>query len=153
MRSAILWLHVLCGVVWVGASASFVLAASALSTESGEWREFALSVAPRINRISLVVAAIIPVTGIGNLIYVGLARQYVFPPEFIGILAAKIALYTTMVLALVAAWHAEARLRSASDGCGGGARAELRRLIWLYGATVASGVAALALGLWLSGVK
>ncbi|MGH8012033.1 MAG: hypothetical protein ACREQ4_06005, partial [Candidatus Binataceae bacterium] len=141
-----------CGVIWVGASASFVLAASALSAESGEWREFALNVSPRINRICLVVAAIIPVTGIGNLIYAGLARHYVFPPEFIGILAAKIALYTTMVFVLAAAWRVEATLRINGYGADGSAR-WIRRLTWLYGTTVALGVVALALGLWLSGVK
>jgi uncharacterized membrane protein len=151
LRAAVLWIHVLCGVVWVGASASFVLAASALSAEHNEWREFALSVTPRINRICLVTAALIPVTGIGNLIYVGVARRYVFPPEFMGILGAKIGLYVTMAAALAAAWHSEAALQE--PGNCGGATAAIRRLVWLYGLTVALGVAALALGLWLSGVK
>ena len=71
VASIVLTIHVLCGVLWVGACASFVLAASALNRESGEWREFALKVAPRINRINLMLACAIPLTGLGNLYFAG----------------------------------------------------------------------------------
>ncbi|MGH7248710.1 MAG: hypothetical protein ACREH9_11445 [Pseudomonadota bacterium] len=154
LRAAILWVHVLCGVVWVGASASFALAAAALTTESEEWRDFALKAAPTVNRVNLVVAAIIPLTGIGNLVFAAMARRYVFPPEFVGILAVKIALYVTMVLVLVWAWRAEAAMRQGWERNDSVAAAnKIRRLTRLYGFTVALGVVALALGLWLSGVN
>ena len=61
----VLTVHVLCGVLWVGTCASFILAASAMNRESDEWREFALKAAPRINRINLVLACAIPLTGSG----------------------------------------------------------------------------------------
>ncbi|HUN58926.1 MAG TPA: hypothetical protein VMU41_12495 [Candidatus Binataceae bacterium] len=148
--SIVLTVHVLCGVLWVGACASFVLAASALNRESGEWRDFALKVAPRINRINLVAACAIPLTGLGNLYFAGRARGFKFPPQFIGVLAAKIVLFVVMAAALLAAWTAESSMLPQGPDGSIDARAS-RRLVRLYGIMVALGTVALALGLWLSG--
>ncbi|HTT75337.1 MAG TPA: hypothetical protein VMF50_05080 [Candidatus Binataceae bacterium] len=148
--SIVLTIHVLCGVLWVGTCASFVLAASALNRESDEWRDFALKVAPRINRLNLLFAISIPLTGLGNLYFAGRARGFNFPPQFIGILSAKIVLLLGMAAALMAAWAAESSMRHEGPAGNIVLRAS-RRLVRLYGITVAMGTVALALGLWLSG--
>jgi uncharacterized membrane protein len=147
--SIVLTIHVLCGVLWVGSCASFVLAASALNRESGEWRDFALKVTPRINRINLLAACAIPVTGLGNLYFAGRIRGFKFPPQFIGVLSAKIVLFLAMAAALLAAWSVETAMRGEESK-----KIDIhasRRLVRLYGTTVAAGMVALALGLWLSG--
>jgi putative copper export protein len=150
VASIVLTIHVLCGVLWVGACASFVLAASALNRESGEWREFALKVAPRINRINLVLACAIPLTGLGNLYFAGRARGFHFRAQFSELLSAKVMLFVAMALALTAAWSAEAVMNRDQKTGSVDIRAS-RRLVRLYGITVAMGTVALALGLWLSG--
>jgi hypothetical protein len=148
--SIVLTVHVLCGVLWVAACASFVLAASALNRESGEWRDFALKVTPRLNRINLVAACAIPLTGLGNLYFAGRVRGFKFPPQFIVVLGAKIVLFLAMAAALAAAWSAEASMHPEEAEGIIDVRAS-RRLIQVYGITVAMGTVALALGLWLSG--
>jgi uncharacterized membrane protein len=148
--SIVLTIHVLCGVLWVGACASFILAASAMNRESQEWREFVLKAAPRINRINLVLACAIPLTGLGNLYFAGRARGFSFAPQFIELLSAKIVLFFAMALALAAAWPAEAAVHAASAAEKIDMAAS-RRLVVLYGLTAAMGTAALALGLWLAG--
>jgi hypothetical protein len=148
--SIVLTIHVLCGVLWVGACASFILAASAMNRESLEWREFALKVAPRINRINLILACAIPLTGLGNLYFAGRARGFSFAPQFIELLSAKIVLFFAMALALAAAWPVEAAMHSAPAAEKIDIAAS-RQLVLLYGLTAAMGTAALALGLWLAG--
>jgi len=149
LRTVILWVHVLCGVVWIGASASVALAAAALSGEPQEWRRFATVSAPRINRLCVVVASLIPITGIANLAYVAQARRGALPTAFIGILCAKVALYGLMAIALAAAWKAGATRDVGSASAAEPPRA--RKLIVLYATIVILGAVALGLGLWLSG--
>jgi uncharacterized membrane protein len=148
--SIVLTIHVLCGVLWVGVCASFILAASAMNRESDEWREFALKAAPRINRISLVLACLIPLSGLGNLYFAGQARGFKFAPEFVELLIAKIVLFFGMATALIAAWTTENAMTSKAGKASADVNAS-RRLIRLYGVTVAMGTGALALGLWLAG--
>jgi uncharacterized membrane protein len=148
--SIVLTIHVLCGVLWVGSCASFILAASALNRESGEWREFALKAAPRINRINLALACMVPLTGLGNLYFAGRARHFRFPAPFVELLSAKVVLFFAMAVALAAAWSAEAAMIQ-PNGNSAVSLAASRRLVRLYGITVAMGATALALGLWLSG--
>jgi hypothetical protein len=150
LRTIILWIHALCGVAWVGACASFVIAAAALGGEAGELSRFAANTAPRINRAGAILALVIPLTGIGNLIYAARMRGDALPPEFIGLLAAKITLFAAMALTLAAAWRAESAMRA--DGAAGSASdANIRKLMRLYGLIMAMGGVALGLGLWLSG--
>jgi uncharacterized membrane protein len=156
IRSVVLWVHVLCGVIWVGTTASFLLAISAMTAESAEWRDFALRAAPLINRINVVAALIIPMTGAGNLFSAALMRRSPFPPAFVGIVAIKVVLFFIMGVMLAAAFAAERTMRESfagerpdydfHDGV-----AALRRLVRLYGTTAALGVVALVLGLWLAG--
>lgn len=156
IRSVVLWVHVLCGVIWVGTSASFLLAISAMTAESAEWRDFALRAAPPINRINVVAALIIPMTGAGNLFSAALMRRSPFPPAFVGIVAIKVVIFFVMGVTLAAAFAAERAMRESfageppdhdfADGV-----AALRRLVRLYGTIAAFGAVALVLGLWLAG--
>jgi hypothetical protein len=121
-----------------------------MNWESDEWREFALKAAPRINRISLILACLIPLTGLGNLYFASRARGFKFAPEFTELLSAKIVLFLGMAMALIKAWSAEAAMKSKA----GEDSIEVpvsRGLVRLYALTVAMGTAALALGLWLAG--
>jgi hypothetical protein len=151
LRTIILWIHALCGVAWVGACASFVIAAAALSGEAGELSHFAVNTAPRINRIGATLALVIPLTGIGNLIYAARMRGFALPAQFVGVLSVKIALFAAMALTLAAAWRAEASMRSAGGADPAGAAADIKKLMRLYGLIMAMGGVALGLGLWLSG--
>src|SRR5437588_1741959 len=103
MKSVILWVHVLCAVAWVGACATFVVAAMALSSEPAERSLLASRAAPRINRLCRPLAIMIPITGIGNLFFAARERGEHLPAEFVGILTAKLALLVIMALAL---WRA-----------------------------------------------
>jgi hypothetical protein len=151
IRSVVLWIHVLCGVMWVGTCASFLLAASAMRAETDEWREFALRAAPRINRINVVPALIVPMTGAGNLFSAALARRSPFPPAFVGIVTMKVVLFFAMGLMLAAAFAAERSMREGfAENLDAGAAAA-RRLVRLYGTIAALGTVALGLGLWLAG--
>jgi uncharacterized membrane protein len=156
IRSVVLWVHVLCGLIWVGTTASFLLAISAMTAESAEWRDFAVRAVPPINRINVVAALIIPMTGAGNLFSAALMRRSPFPPAFVGIVAIKVVLFFVMGVMLAAAFAAERAMRESFAGArdghsvGDGVVA-LRRLVRLYGTITALGVVALVLGLWLAG--
>jgi hypothetical protein len=150
-RALILWVHVLCGVIWVGACATFILAA-ALSGEPDSLR-LIMRAAAQINRLCVPLAIAIPVTGIGNLFFAAQARGSVLPAEFLGIVAAKVGLLAIMVAGLSAAWRAAPMVKEqpatpASDSTD---IDTLRRIITLYGLIVGAGIAALGLGLWLAG--
>jgi hypothetical protein len=154
VRAVILWVHVICGVGWVAACTTFVLAASALSGEPDESYAFAVKVAPQINRLCLPMAVAIPITGIGNLLFAARARSSGLPTEFVGILVAKVALLAIMVLGLSGAWRVAAILQGQSSPAGAAESpcgVSVRRIVAIYGLIVAAGVVALGLGLWLSG--
>lgn len=138
LSSAILWVHVLCGALWLAVNLSFVLAASA--TADGERAAFAARVAPKLNRLNLAAIVLLPLTGIGNLLYVGRAHHFRLPAAFAEVLSAKLLLLCGMAVALGVAW-----------GAAGDRTRGAQRLLWLYGAMAAMGAVALMLGLWLAG--
>jgi hypothetical protein len=150
MESVILWVHVICGVAWVGASATFVVAAVALSGEPGELSLLVMKAAPRINRLCVPLAVVIPITGIGNLFFAANERGRHLPFEFVAILTAKLALLAVMALAL---WRARraAQLLEPLGSSGLTIADNMRDLITFYGLIMAAGIIALALGFWLSG--
>jgi hypothetical protein len=153
LRAVILWLHVLSGVAWIGVSASFTIAAAVLASEPGELYTLAVRTAPRINRLSLPMATLIPLTGIGNILFAASAHGFVLPAEFVGILAVKILLFTAMAIALWWAWKAEVAFGGESqEGQSAAGRVRVRELMRFYGVIIGAGMVALALGLWLSGV-
>jgi len=144
LRTTFLWIHVLCGAIWVAVSLSFVLAGGA-STES-ERAGFASRVAPVLNRLNLAAITTLPLSGIANLIFVARERHFSLPAAFMEVLGAKLLLLCGMAAALAVAWGTAARLGSGAPGAAGE-----RRLLWLYGAMAAMGAVALMLGLWLAG--
>jgi uncharacterized membrane protein len=148
IRSVILWVHVLCGVVWVGACATFILAAGASAQEPKDSYTLAIRIVPQINRFSVPLAFAIPITGIGNLFFAAQERGAGLPVEFVGIVAAKVVLLALMTLALGAAWRAVHSLMRLAPM---GEALSIRRIIASYGVIVGAGILALALGLWLSG--
>lgn len=138
LRDTILWVHVLCGTLWVVVSLSFVLAASA--TTGDERNAFAARVAPKLNRLNLIAVILLPLTGLGNLFFVGRAHHFDLPAAFDEVLSVKVLLLCGMAILLKFAWSA------AKDRTHGA-----RHLLWLYGAMAAMGATALMLGLWLAG--
>jgi putative copper export protein len=148
IRAVILWVHVVCGVVWVGACATFLLAA--IAAEPNDAFVYAVRIVPQINRLSMALAIAIPATGIGNLFFAMLARGSPLPTEFIGILVAKIGLLTVMLLALIAGCRATQKLEQ-KPLAGGRDDGNVRSIVACYGLIVGAGIAALGLGLWLSG--
>ena len=148
LSDAVLWLHVLGGAGWVGAAASFILAITALSGSSRERRDFALRVVPRLNRLGMVCAVLIPLTGFANLGFAAARRDGPLPPEFIGIVSVKLGLYTLMALML---WRATERFRAVAQDADGATA--LRSLVRWYGLMIAAGGVALLMGLWLAGVN
>lgn len=153
IRAVILWVHVMCGVVWVGACATFILAAAALAGEPNESHAFAIRIAPQINRLCLPLAIAIPVTGIGNLFFAARARGSVLPAEFTEIVAAKVGLLAVMAFALLGAWRAAPKSGEQLPTGASQSRGDfnVRRIIASYGLIVGAGIVALGLGLWLSG--
>ena len=152
LRAAMLWIHVGLGALWIGAALSFVLAAAALDTQSGERHEFAVRAAPAIGRVGLVAAVIVLLTGFGNLWMLGLGPGFHFRPQFLGILEGKLVLYALMVLALWGALRAATRLTAARrEGRPREITLETGRLTRYNFVMAVGGAAALALGLWLAG--
>jgi uncharacterized membrane protein len=154
IRGLVLWVHVLCGVVWIGASAAFILASAASTSEPSESSALIIRTAPQINRLCLPLAVAIPATGIANLFFAVRAHGSTLPAEFMGIIAAKLGLLALMVWALMTAWHATQRLER--HGLTGpsetAAKVYARRILASYGVIVGAGMVALGLGLWLSGI-
>ena len=153
LRAVILWVHVLCGVVWIGACATFILGASASARESAESHAWSFGIVQRINRLCVPLAVAIPVTGSGNLFFAARARGSALPPEFIGIVGAKIALFAVMAASLAVAWRRAPKFGELMPTriCHSTATSAIRTVITSYAVIVAAGIAALGLGLWLSG--
>jgi hypothetical protein len=153
LSGAVLWLHVLCGVSWVGAAASFVLAMAALAGSSSERRDFTLRVAPRLNRLCLGCAVLVPLTGVANLAFAAEWRGGPLPAEFVGIVGVKLGLYSVMAWLLWRAIDRVAAVSSTSIAEADDGVAAMRSLVRLYGLIVATGGVALLMGLWLAGVS
>ena len=144
-QNLILWLHVICGAGWIGACLIFVVASTALGEQQQELCEFLERVTPRTNRIGIVCALLIPVTGTANLAFAAGKHHYRLPTEFSVIIAAKLLLLAAMVLMLI---HA-AKIHGSHPG---EPQNESRRLALAYGVIAGCGSVALMLGLWLSGL-
>jgi putative copper export protein len=149
---AILWLHVLCGLGWVGVAASFTLSATALGSAGAELRDFIRRVIDPLNVFCVFCAAVIPITGLLNLAFLSRTRGFVIGREFGEILAAKIALFSVMawlewrVLTLTGSTRINKTQGELS--C-----IEIASLVRSYGIIIIAGAAALGLGVWLAGVR
>ena len=150
LSGVVLWLHVLGGLGWVGASAVSAFAIAALGGPV-ERRDFVRRAAPTLNRICLGCAAVVPLTGIANLAFAAAHRNGPLPPEFLHIVAVKLAIFALMALMLWRAITCVATIggepqpaADSSDPAG--------HIVRLYGLMAAAGGCALLLGLWLAGV-
>ena len=148
LRTVILWIHALAGGSWVGASACYVIAAGAVGVREEEGRAFVRRVTPAINGVGVAAMLTVVASGIVNLLLAGSMRRFHFSQTFIAVLSAKIAIFLVMFVLLSASFRASRRLSSADTS--EVARAGTR-LLFLNGAVVAMGAAALILGLWLVG--
>jgi uncharacterized membrane protein len=151
-RTLILWLHVSCGLIWVGANMIFVLASLALSRQDSELRELVGRAAPSINRIGLVCAVLIPVTGLGNLGFAARAHRFALAREFTAIVFVKMLLLALMGWALSRAIGIVGNIQAFAEGTIADRDAAIRRLRNCYGAIAGGGAIALLLGLWLAGL-
>ncbi len=141
LRTAILWMHAAGGVAWIGASACFVIAASAAGGED-EGRAMVRRIAPVINRIGLGAMLFILLSGIVNLYLAGTMRGFSFSNTFAEVLGAKIGIFLVMFAVLTACWRAEPKL--SSDDAAISARAASRLVllniaVMLLGGTPAVG--------------
>ena len=140
------WIHAIAGALWAGAAGAFAIAAAALPGRSAR-DGFAMRVAPRLSALGAAAAAILVGSGIANLISAARIRDFQFAPEFVGVLAAKAALFAAMVALLIAGSRPVLRRRlDVSEESRGAAR-----LMRINGAIAAMGVIALGLGVWLMG--
>lgn len=148
LQTAILWIHALSGIAWVGASAAFVIAALTTGTSTDEGLTFARRVALRINRIEIAAAATLVATGIVNVILAGRMRHFRFSSTFRTILTIKIMILVGMLAALSCSFRTERMLRSDEPAV---ASVAIRRIVGLFALIIAMGSVALGLGLWLLG--
>ncbi len=150
MRAALLWTHILSGVIWIAACACLALASGALATEGDEFRDFAVRVVPRLNRLNLVAAIVLGVTGALNLAQLG-TSGFAFSSAFVRLLEMKLALFIAMALMLAASWRSETAMRATQAGGAGTRSAAMRRVALLSALTALAGGAALVMALWLAG--
>ena len=154
LRNVFLWIHVLCGALWVALSLCFVLAASA--TAENERTAFTMRVGRVFNRLNLAAVVILPLTGIANLSFVEREHHFNLPAAFVEVLIAKILLLCGMAVALGAAWSTIGAMGRAPGRAPAVADSRPRssgvaRLLWLYAAMAGMGAGALMLGVWLAG--
>jgi hypothetical protein len=151
LQTAILWVHVLSGVLLVGLCGTFILGVTLLGDPLEESSGFDISVVRQINRVCAVLAFAIPITGLANLLF-AVREHGQLSGGFIEIVGAKIGLLGLMILALGASSRAARRTSPAAAGRRASCcQAKLRQIIVAYGVIVGAGIAALGLGLWLSG--
>ena len=136
MRTVILWTHAISGAIWIGACACFVIAGIALADGSLEQRSFLTNAAPKINRLGAISAALLLVTGLINFAILGAIWRFAYSAQFLSVLAAKVALFVAMTIALTYA----SRVGIA-----------MRQMVRAHIAIVVMGGIALMLGLWLMG--
>ena len=152
MRSALLWIHVISGVIWIGTCGVTTIAANTLTAHTAEFRDFVFRAIPRINRVNIWASLLLVGSGAGNLIVVGRAMRFSFSAGFVTILTLKVVIYTTMTIALVAALRAQRPLQLATDSeAGGWGAAKMVRIGILSAVTALLGAIGLILGLWLAG--
>jgi putative copper export protein len=135
MTTTILWIHATAAALWIGACACFVIAALALTPGTDEHRNFVVRSASKIDRLAMLAAALLLLTGLVNLVQAAISRQFSFSAQFTTVLAMKIGLYIAML----------ATMRSSMK------TAAMDRMLKAHAAIVAMGAVALLLGLWLIG--
>ena len=159
MTTTILWIHATAGALWIGACACFVIAGLALTPGSEEHRNFVVRSAPKIDRLAMLAAALLFLTGLVNLVQAAISRRFAFSTGFTTVLAIKILLFIAMLAMMRRATWIGARVRIAmkyAQEIEEKKRPEalagiLDRMVKAHAAIVAMGSIALLLGLWLIG--
>ena len=147
-----MWIHAAAGAVWIGACACFVIAGLALAPRLDEQRNFAISAAPKIDRLAILSAALLFLTGLANLASAGISRRFAFPTAFMIVLAIKIALFIVMITMMRSSMKIGAVIRSVvARGRTDAVPGAMSRMVKAHAAIVAMGAVALMLGLWLMG--
>ena len=152
-QTTILWIHAGAGAIWIGACACFVIAGLALTPGSVEQRNFAVGAAPKIDRLALIAASLLFLTGLVNLSIAGLWRGLAaFSTAFITVLAIKIGLFIAMVSVMHWTMRFGAVIKSVIErGRSDALPTAISRMVKAHTAVVAMGAIALMLGLWLMG--
>jgi hypothetical protein len=151
-RNVILWAHAAAGGIWIAACACFVIAGLAIEDGSEEQLSFVRRGIVRINRLALVMAAILLLSGAANIANAGMMRGWHLHAGFLLVLAAKIAIFIVMAAALAVTARAAARTRAiAESGNHGAVSGAIRPMVRAHFAMLVLGSVALVLGLWLVG--
>ena len=155
MTTTILWIHATAGALWIGACACFVIAALALTPGTDDHKNFVARSAPKIDRLAMLAAGVLFLTGLLNLAQAEIARGFAlsaFSTAFTIVLAIKIMLFIAMVSVMhwsmrIGAVISKVIERGTTDALPGA----LNRMLKAHAAVVAMGSIALLLGLWLIG--
>ncbi len=148
LRLLNLWLHLTAAFVWIGASASLALLwlpHVRAGLDPASWEELVLRLVRRYVRWAWAAIHLLLLTGIFNLLSVGVAHGFAFPPEFLTRLIAKLLIVVVMIgiqTGLGLAWVPGLERRDA----GGGPERAIR---WALVASGFAGGAALWLGMML----
>jgi hypothetical protein len=147
-----LWIHASAGAIWATASACFVIAGLALAPNSVEQRNFVNKAAAAIERIGLLAAATLLVTGLINLFTVATFRGFALPTQFVVVLSIKILLFIAMTVVLIRAMRVGGAIRALLERARAGAiPSAMTTMVRAHFAIAVMGSMALILGLWLSG--
>jgi hypothetical protein len=152
LGTTILWIHAAAAAVWIGACACFVIAGLALAPGTDEQKNFATRAAPKIDRLAMLSAGLLFLTGLLNLTEAAIFRRFAFSSAFVTVLAIKVALFIAMVTVMHWAMRIGAVIRAVvARGRTDAVPGAMSRMMKAHAAIVAMGAVALMLGLWLMG--
>ena len=152
MTTTILWIHATAGALWIGACACFVIAGLALAPGTDEQRNFAINAASKIDRLAMLSAGLLFLTGLLNLSIAAAFHGFAFSNAFMIVLAIKVALFIAMVSTMHWSMRIAAVIRSVLErGRTDAIPGAIGRMTKAHAAVVAMGSIALILGLWLIG--
>lgn len=148
LRSLLLLIHVFSASVWIVICLGLAFVAAGLRPEAEEFKSFGAKVVPKLNVVDAIAAGALLATGVANFVLLGILVNFDFSLSFVGLVAAKLALFILMAVGLFGSWRVQAGLRAPVSRQAGAA---MRRLGALSGLVALLGAAALSLGLWLMG--
>lgn len=99
VRTFFLWLHLTAVVVWVGGmvAVSFIAAPVLRREAQGRGEEAVRALVLRFQRLSRELILVILLTGIFNVLSVGMPTSFSYSPGFIRTVGAKVVLFSVMV--------------------------------------------------------
>jgi putative copper export protein len=152
LATTILWIHATAGALWIGACACFVIAGLAMTPGSPEQRNLAMRASLKIDRLAILAAALLLLTGLVNLVEAAISRRFAFTTAFATVLAIKILLFIAMLATMRSSMKIGAVIRAVIErGRTDALPTALDRMVKAHAAIVAMGSIALLLGLWLIG--